>query len=48
MSNEPMTLKEIAEIEGISKQRVSEILETALRKMRKALLTKGLKLEDIL
>lgn len=46
--NEPMTLKEIAEIEGISKQRVSEILETALRKMRKALLTKGLKLEDIL
>lgn len=43
-----MTLKEIAEIEGISKQRVSEILETALRKMRKALLTKGLKLEDIL
>jgi len=48
MSNEPMTLKEIAEIEGISKQRVSEILETALRKMRKALLVKGLKLEDIL
>lgn len=43
-----MTLKEIAEIEGISKQRVSEILETALRKMRKALLVKGLKLEDIL
>lgn len=43
-----MTLKEIVEIEGISKQRVSEILETALRKMRKALLVKGLKLEDIL
>ena len=43
-----MTLKEIAEIEGISKQRVSEILETALRKMRKALAIKGLKLEDIL
>lgn len=46
--NEPMTLKEIAEIEGVSKQRVAEILESALRKMRKVLLTKGLKLEDIL
>lgn len=48
MSNEPMTLKEIAEIEGVSKQRVAEILESAMRKMRKALATKGLKLEDIL
>lgn len=46
--NEPMTLQEIADIEGVSKQRIFEILETALRKMRKALLTKGLKLEDIL
>lgn len=46
--NEPMTLQEIADIEGVSKQRISEILESALRKMRKALLTKGLKLEDIL
>lgn len=43
-----MTLQEIADIEGVSKQRISEILESALRKMRKALLTKGLKLEDIL
>lgn len=43
-----MTLKEIAEIEGISKQRVAEIIESAMRKMRKALLTKGIKLEDIL
>jgi len=48
VSNEPMTLKEIAEIEGVSKQRVAEILESAMRKMRKALATKGLKLEDIL
>lgn len=48
MNNEPMTLKEIAEIEGVSKQRVAEILESAMRKMRKALATKGLKLEDIL
>lgn len=43
-----MTLREIAEIEGISKQRVAEILETAIRKVRKALLVRGLKLEDIL
>jgi DNA-directed RNA polymerase sigma subunit (sigma70/sigma32) len=43
-----MTLQEIADIEGVSKQRISEILESALRKMRKALLIKGLKLEDIL
>ncbi len=48
MNNEPMTLKEIAEIEGVSKQRVAEILESAMRKMRKALAIKGLKLEDIL
>ena len=46
--NEPMTLKEIAEIEGVSKQRVAEILESAMKKVRKALLNKGLKLEDIL
>ena len=46
--NEPMTLKEIAEVEGVSKQRVAEILESAMKKVRKALLNKGLKLEDIL
>lgn len=43
-----MTLQQIAEIEGISKQRVAEIIESALRKVRKALLVKGLELEDIL
>ena len=43
-----MTLQQIAEIEGVSKQRVAEILESAIKKMRKALLVKGLKLEDIL
>jgi len=46
--NEPMTLQEIADIEGVSKQRIAEILESAMRKVRKALLIKGLKLEDIL
>lgn len=42
-----MTLREIAETEGISHQAVAEILERALRKVRKALLNKGIKLEDI-
>jgi len=46
--NDPMTLQEIADIEGVSKQRIAEILESAMRKVRKALLIKGLKLEDIL
>ena len=48
MSNEPMSLREIADAEGISHQYVAEILEKALKKMRKALEAKGLKLEDIL
>ena len=43
-----MTLRQIAEVEGISHQAVAEILERAMLKMRKALLIRGLKLEDIL
>jgi DNA-directed RNA polymerase specialized sigma subunit len=43
-----MTLKQIAEIEGISKQRVSEIIENALRKVKKKLQERGVKLEDLL
>lgn len=43
-----MTLKQIAEIEGVSHQCIAEILERALIKVRKALLTKGIKLEDLL
>lgn len=43
-----MSLRQIAEAEGISHQYVAEILEKALKKMRKALEAKGLKLEDIL
>lgn len=46
MNNEPMTLAEIARHEGISHQAVSEILERAFRKMRRALKDKGLRLED--
>jgi DNA-directed RNA polymerase specialized sigma subunit len=48
MNNEPMSLREIAEIEGVSHQYVAEVLERALRKMRKVLEARGLKLEDIL
>lgn len=43
-----MTLRQIAESEGVSHQAVAEILERALRKVRKALLQKGIKLEDLL
>lgn len=46
--NEPMTLREIAEIEGISKQRVAEILESAIRKVRQALFKKGIDVKDLL
>lgn len=43
-----MTLREIADIEGISKQRVAEILETAMRKVKKILQAKGIRIEDLL
>lgn len=46
--NEPMTLREIAQLEGVSHQAVAEILERALRKFNKALEAKGIKLEDLL
>ena len=48
MQNEPMTLQEISDIEGVSKQRISEILENALRKMRIILDSRGIKIEDLL
>lgn len=43
-----MTLQEIADIEGLSKQRIAEILNSAMKKFRKACLEKGLEMEDIL
>lgn len=46
--NEPMTLREIAEHEGISHQAVAEILERAMRKIRKVLRAEGLELDDLL
>lgn len=44
---EPMTLREIARIEGISHQAVTEIIERALRKFLKELNKRGIKLEDL-
>jgi DNA-directed RNA polymerase sigma subunit (sigma70/sigma32) len=44
---EPMTLRQIARIEGISHQAVNEILERAYRKIRKYLKNKGIRFEDI-
>jgi predicted DNA binding protein len=44
---EPMTLRQIAKIEGISHQAVTEILERAYRKIRKYLKNKGIRFEDI-
>lgn len=44
----PMTLREIAEHEGVSHQAVAEILERALKKFNKALESRGIKLEDLL
>ena len=46
--NEPMTLREIADSEGISHQAIAEILERALKKMQKALENKKIKMEDLL
>jgi len=46
--NEPMTLREIAEYEGISHQAVAEILARAMAKMQKALIEKGYQKEDLI
>ena len=45
---EPMTLKQIAEVEGVSHQRIAEILASALKKFHKAFEDKGIKLEDLI
>ena len=46
--NEPKTLREIADAEGVSHQAITEIIERALRKMAKELVKRGIKLEDLL
>lgn len=47
-NQEPMTLKEIADYEGVSPQFIAEILERSLRKARKILDDRGITAEDIL
>lgn len=46
MDQEPMTLQQIAEVEGVSHQAIAEILGRALKKMEKVLKERGLTLED--
>ena len=46
--NEPMTLREIAQIEGVSHQMIEQILTRAIRKLCKGLKDRGIKLEDLL
>lgn len=48
MNDEPMTLREIAEHEGVSHQAIAETLERALKKVAKALEEKNIKKEDLL
>jgi DNA-directed RNA polymerase specialized sigma subunit len=46
--NEPKTLKEIAESEGISHQAIMEIIERALKKFKKELEKRNIKKDDLL
>ena len=48
MNKEPMTLDQIAKVEGITHQRVAQILTVALKKFKKALADKGIKIQDII
>ena len=45
--NNPMTLSEIAEELGISRQAVAEILQKSYKKIRKALKNKGFQKKDL-
>ena len=47
-SFEPMTLKQIAEHEGVSHQYVAEVLARALVKFKKAFDDRGIKFEDLI
>jgi DNA-directed RNA polymerase sigma subunit (sigma70/sigma32) len=48
MNKEPMTLEQIAKVEGITHQRVAQILTVALKKFKKALADRGITIQDIL
>ena len=45
--NRPMTLQEIAKVEGISRQAVTEILERAYKKLLKEFEKRGITLGDL-
>lgn len=47
MNDEPKSLREIAKELGISHQAVSEIIERAMRKIRKELFKRNIKLDDL-
>ena len=47
MNKEPMTLQQISKIEGITHQRVAQILSSALKKFKKALADKNIKIQDL-
>jgi DNA-directed RNA polymerase sigma subunit (sigma70/sigma32) len=46
--NEPMTLAEIAQHEGVNHQYVAEILARALNKIKKELEARNIKMEDLI
>ena len=46
--NEPKTLREIAEEEGVSHQMIEQILTRAIKKFCQKLQDRGIKLEDLL
>lgn len=48
MSDEPKSLREIADELGISHQAVSEIIERAMRKVRQELFKRGIEMDDLL
>lgn len=47
-NQEHMTLQEIADIEGLSRQSIADILDRALEKARRILKERGIKPEDLL
>ena len=48
MSDEPKSLRAIAEELGISHQAVAEIIERAMRKIRQELFKRGINMDDLL
>jgi DNA-directed RNA polymerase sigma subunit (sigma70/sigma32) len=47
-AQDPMTLEEVGELLGCTRERVRQIEKKALAKMRRRLMLMGLKLEDVL